>query len=68
MPEDNKEECGAIEGIEIIPVDSITQLVDYLNGNLSIAPYKSNTIFKINRIITMKIFRNKRTACHEKGS
>ncbi|HBC29827.1 MAG TPA: magnesium chelatase [Clostridiales bacterium] len=40
VPEDNKEECGAIEGIEIIPVESITQLVSYLNGNLSIAPYK----------------------------
>ena len=46
VPEDNKEECGAIEGIEIIPVDSITQLVDYLNGNLSIAPYKSKYNFQ----------------------
>ena len=40
VPENNKEECGAIEGIEIIPVESITQLVSYLNGNLSIASYK----------------------------
>ncbi|HKM00441.1 MAG TPA: YifB family Mg chelatase-like AAA ATPase, partial [Sedimentibacter sp.] len=40
IPEDNKEECGAIEGIDIIPVDNITQLVSYLNGNLVIEPYK----------------------------
>ena len=46
VPEDNKEECGAIEGIEIIPVDSITQLVDYLNGNLYIEPYKSKYNFQ----------------------
>lgn len=40
VPEDNKEECGAIEGIDIIPVNNITQLVDYLNGNLDIAPFE----------------------------
>ncbi len=40
VPEDNKEECGAIEGLDIIPVESITQLTDYLNGNLHIAPFK----------------------------
>ena len=40
VPQDNKEECGAIEGIEIIPVDSITRLVDYLNGNLTIEPFE----------------------------
>ncbi|NLK64998.1 MAG: YifB family Mg chelatase-like AAA ATPase [Tissierellia bacterium] len=40
VPEDNKEECGAIEGIEIIPVESLCQLVDYLNGNITIEPFK----------------------------
>ncbi|NLB32180.1 MAG: YifB family Mg chelatase-like AAA ATPase [Tissierellia bacterium] len=40
IPEDNKEECGAIEGIDIIPLDNITQLVNYLNGNIVIEPYK----------------------------
>ncbi len=40
VPDDNKEECGAIEGLDIIPVESITQLTDYLNGNLYIAPFK----------------------------
>jgi magnesium chelatase family protein len=40
VPEYNKEECGAIEGIEIIPVENITKVVDYLNGKISIAPFK----------------------------
>lgn len=40
IPEDNKEECGSIEGIDIIPVESITQLADYLNGDLSIEPFR----------------------------
>jgi len=40
IPEDNKEECGAIEGIEIIPVESISRLTDYLNEDSSIEPFK----------------------------
>lgn len=40
VPKDNKEECGAIEGIDIVPVENITQLVDYLNENIIIEPYK----------------------------
>ena len=39
VPEDNKEECGAIEGIDIIPVGSISQLVSYLNEELAIDPF-----------------------------
>ena len=39
VPEDNKEECGAIEGIDIIPVGSISQLVSYLNSELTIDPF-----------------------------
>lgn len=40
VPYDNKEECGAIEGIDIIPVENITDLVHYFNGYLEIKPYK----------------------------
>lgn len=40
IPEENKEECGAIEGIEVIPVENINYLVDYLNGYKDIEPYK----------------------------
>jgi magnesium chelatase family protein len=42
VPEENKEECGVIEGIEIIPVGSLDRLVEYFNGNMSIEPYKSH--------------------------
>ncbi|MGD9569733.1 MAG: YifB family Mg chelatase-like AAA ATPase [Sedimentibacter sp.] len=40
IPDDNKEECGAIEGINIIPVDNLKELVCYLNGYSDIEPYK----------------------------
>lgn len=40
IPEENKEECGAIQGIEVIPVESIKDLVHYLNGYLDIEPYE----------------------------
>jgi len=40
VPEENKDECGAIEGIQIIPVGNINDLVDYLNGYTAIEPYK----------------------------
>ncbi len=47
VPEDNKEECGAIEGIDIIPVESISQLVNYLNGDLTIEAFKYKYDFSI---------------------
>jgi len=40
VPEDNKEECGAVHGIDVIPVESIRDLVHYFNGYLDIEPYK----------------------------
>lgn len=39
IPSDNKEECGVIEGINVIPVESINELVNYLNGETIIEPY-----------------------------
>lgn len=42
VPDENKEECGAIEGIDIIPMGSIRELVHYFNGYLDIEPYKVN--------------------------
>lgn len=41
IPIDNKEECGVIDNIEIIPVETLNDLVDYLNEEISILPYKS---------------------------
>lgn len=40
VPYENKNECGAIEGIEVIPVECIKDLVHYLNGYLEIDSYK----------------------------
>lgn len=40
IPDENKEECGAIEGIDVIPIETIRDLVDYLNGYSDIEPYR----------------------------
>lgn len=40
IPFDNKEECGAIEGINVIPVENLKELVHYLNGYSNIEPFK----------------------------
>jgi magnesium chelatase family protein len=40
VPRDNREECSAIEGIDIIPVESLCELVNYLNEDFFIEPYK----------------------------
>lgn len=42
VPYENKEECGAIEGIDIIPVESLKDLVCYLKGFSHIEPYKAS--------------------------
>lgn len=40
IPYENKDECSVIEGIDMIPVHSLSQVVDYLNSELHIAPYE----------------------------
>lgn len=42
IPEDNKEECGAIEGIEVVPVNNLIRLVEYLNKEIEIDPFKND--------------------------
>lgn len=42
IPFDNKDECGVIDGIDIIPVNNLKELVEHLNGLEVIAPYKNN--------------------------
>ena len=39
LPYDNREECGVIEGIKIIPVENLNDIVDYLNDKINIEPY-----------------------------
>jgi magnesium chelatase family protein len=43
VPEENSDECSIVEGIEIIPVKNLNQLINYLTGSIKIkpAPYKS---------------------------
>ncbi len=41
IPKENKEECGVIDNIDIIPVKSLNELVAYLNSKIEILPYKS---------------------------
>ncbi len=42
IPYGNKEECSLIEDMEIIPVKSLSEVVDYLNGKIHIKAYKRN--------------------------
>lgn len=41
VPSGNKDECGIIKDIDVIPVETLKDMVDYLNGDLSIQPYVS---------------------------
>ena len=41
IPIENKEECGVIDNIDIIPIETLTDLVDYLNEEIKIPSYKS---------------------------
>lgn len=51
IPSENKNEASIVEGINVIGIDNLKQVVNYLNGNEEILPEKSN--------IT-EIFNNKR--------
>ncbi len=42
VPYDNKDECSVVEGVEIIPIKTLKELVMYLNNEIIIAPYKTN--------------------------
>ncbi len=45
VPEENKEECSLVKGIDIIPVENLSQLVDYLNEKVQIEPFNDD-VFK----------------------
>ncbi len=41
VPHDNAEEAGLIEGIQVVPVESLRQLIGHLQGDGPIAPYRT---------------------------
>ena len=43
VPYDNRNEAGIVEGIEIIPVKTLRETVDYLNEQMEIFPYKTDS-------------------------
>lgn len=50
VPYENREECGVINDIDIIPVKTLSELVEYLKEDLIIQPYiKEETLSMDNR-------------------
>lgn len=41
LPEDNTEECSGLKKLKIIPVNHLTQVVQYLNQDIDITPIKN---------------------------
>lgn len=44
---DNKDECAAVEDIDIIPVQTLSQVINYLNQEKTISPYKNKEVFSL---------------------
>lgn len=42
VPYENKDECGVISDMEIIPVKTLSQVVEYLNKKIDIDPHKTD--------------------------
>jgi magnesium chelatase family protein len=42
IPAENACEAGVVEGVEVIPVTELAQVVEFLNGNLAVAPYRAD--------------------------
>lgn len=45
LPTSNAEEASVVDGINIIPVSHITEVLSFLNDNIVITPFKSKTNF-----------------------
>ncbi len=41
VPKDNASEAAVVEGVEVIGVSTLRETIDYLNGDISIAPARS---------------------------
>jgi len=42
VPKDNKKEAGIVQGIEVIPVNSLQEVIRYLNNQKNISSYNVN--------------------------
>ncbi|HJV64625.1 MAG TPA: magnesium chelatase domain-containing protein [Geomonas sp.] len=42
IPSDNVSEAGVVEGVEVIGVNELSQVVDFLNGCTNIPPYRAD--------------------------
>jgi len=51
IPEENAREAAMVEGIDVIPLKTLTDVVDFLNDDISPAPFKVNLeeIFNIDQ-------------------
>lgn len=58
IPYENLEECRVIEDMDIIPIDSLKEVVDYLNNELHIEPYKSQVYNNEDIIDSMLDFKD----------
>ncbi|MBS4536064.1 YifB family Mg chelatase-like AAA ATPase [Clostridium sp. D2Q-14] len=64
LPFKNKEECGVVKGIDIIPVKNLEQLVSYLNGLEVIEPWKTkefSNVEKDNKFYDFKDIKGQET-------
>ena len=51
LPKENAKEASIVKGIEIIPVESLEETVEYLNHNIKISFQKEYNIFEKNELI-----------------
>ena len=58
IPYDKREECSAVEDMNIIPIVSLNQAVDYLNNELHIQPYKNQIYNKEDSIDSLLDFKD----------
>ena len=47
VPYDNKEECSVISDLDIIPVKELKEVVDFLNNEIEIKPFKKSKFIKL---------------------
>ncbi|MCK5780905.1 MAG: YifB family Mg chelatase-like AAA ATPase [Psychrilyobacter sp.] len=54
LPRENYEEANMIKGVEVIPVEDLTQVVEFLNGNIVIDPPKEKEFIESDYIVDFR--------------